>query len=59
MRVHQIRKNQGDVETAHGMEDYLWQEVLQTIADGTAEDPAALARAALKTTELDFDRWYA
>lgn len=47
-----------DPESAHSLEDELREQVLQTIADGCA-DPQALARAALKTRELDFERWCA
>ncbi len=58
--VRQIRGLAGDCEVAHRCEDALWQDVLQAIADGDHdESPAALAIAALKTTKLSFDRWYA
>jgi hypothetical protein len=43
---------------AHEREDDLFLAVLRAIADGTAEDPVALAREALKSAELEFDRWY-
>jgi len=58
-RIRQIKETMDDPENAHGMEDSLWEDVLQAIADGTVEDPVALARAALKSTELDFPHWYA
>ena len=48
-----------DDESAHASEDALHEAVLQSIADGTAEDPAAMAALALKTTELQFSRWCA
>jgi hypothetical protein len=41
----------------HCMEDDLWQEVLRAIAAG-AQDPRALAQAALETKALEFCRWY-
>ena len=47
-----------DNHSAHANEDALHESVLHAIADGTAEDPAAMAALALKTTELDFSRWY-
>jgi hypothetical protein len=48
-----------DNECAHVDEDTLWREVLQSIADGTCEDPQACAKAALRSTEIVFHRWYA
>lgn len=47
-----------DDETAHAKEDALYVDVLTAIADG-AEDPAALAAAALKAYELPHARWCA
>ena len=47
-----------DDPAAHEAEDALHEGVLRAIADGTAEDPAAMAALALQTTELDFSRWY-
>lgn len=47
-----------DDPAAHAGEDALHQAVLQAIADGTAEDPAAMAALALETTGFDFSRWY-
>ena len=47
-----------DHEDLHALEDQLHGDVIRAIADG-AEDAAALAREALKTTELKFSRWYA
>lgn len=48
----------GDPEMAHTVEIQLWRDVLEAIADG-ADDPAALARAALYTQEIKFERWLA
>jgi hypothetical protein len=48
-----------DNETLHAAEDSLYVAVLKSIADGTAEDPAAMAREALRVADLDFSRWYA
>lgn len=44
-------------EGAHELEDELHQNVLKAIAGG-ASNPAELARAALKTCEIEFHRWY-
>lgn len=46
-----------DAAIAHSSEDALHREVLEAIAAG-APNAAALAAAALKSTELDFHRWY-
>ena len=43
---------------AHTLEDELHQAVLRVIAEGRAEQPAAIAAEALKTTAIRFDRWY-
>ena len=57
-RTQVIRRASHDPELAHGEEDQLWSDVLRAIADG-APEPAALARAALATADIAFDRWYA
>jgi hypothetical protein len=57
--VERIRENALDDEAAHGMEDALWADVLEAIASGAAEEPAALARAALATLDIEFARWCA
>lgn len=44
-------------DEAHRLEKDLWRDVLQAIADG-AENPADLAREALKSREIVFTRWY-
>lgn len=57
-KVAQIEVISHDPEMAHALEDELREQVLQAIADGS-EDPSSLARAALKTSGLDFERWCA
>lgn len=57
-RVADIADLVDDDESAHSAEDDLHRAVLAAIADG-AENPAALAAAALKTVGLDFARWCA
>ncbi len=44
-------------ERAHMEEDRLYADVLEAIAAG-ADDPAALARAALGTRQIGIDRFY-
>lgn len=43
-------------EVAHIAEDQLHAKVLASIADGTCDDPAACAKAALKSERIQFDR---
>lgn len=47
-----------DNELAHGEEDALREDVLKAIAAG-ATNAAELAEEALKSSDLDFTRWYA
>lgn len=56
-RVAEMVAMKADDEQAHSEEDALHQDVLRAIADGRCDDPAACAREALKTTEIDFSRW--
>lgn len=56
-RVEVIRQIALDDETAHGMEDELYIDVLGAIANG-ADNPEKLAAEALKTLEIEFSRWY-
>ncbi|QNH48712.1 MULTISPECIES: hypothetical protein [unclassified Bacillus (in: firmicutes)] len=56
-RVEAIRQAAFDDETAHGMEDELYTEVLKAIANG-ADNPEKLAAEALKTEKIEFSRWY-
>lgn len=44
---------------AHQQSDDLWLDVLKSIADGVAVNPAEMARLALTTVEWNFSRWYA
>jgi hypothetical protein len=57
--VEGIRASRDDCESAHADEDSLHQAVLAFIASGECPDPAAFATAALETTTIRFDRWYA
>lgn len=47
-----------DPERGHGAEDDLRGWVLQAIAHGYP-DPVRLADLALRTEQMDFERWYA
>jgi hypothetical protein len=58
-RVKIIKMNAADPETAHGMEDCLYQDVLAAIRDGVCEDPVACCKAALEAIKIPFPRWCA
>ncbi|WP_024427708.1 hypothetical protein [Bacillus safensis] len=55
-RVEVIRQIALDDEAAHGMEDELYIDVLEAIANG-ADNPEKLAAEALKTQDIEFYRW--
>jgi hypothetical protein len=57
--VARIRAMAADDEAAHSAEDDLWHRVLETIASGQGDTPWRLAKAALKTKEIEFQRWCA
>lgn len=59
-RVQGIAEVARDYERAHGLEDDLFAEVLEHIAQ-TSTDPRAraLAGAALRTRTIQFDRYCA
>lgn len=58
-RLREIKKyaNRGDRESAHIEEDRLHEDVLKAISNGSP-NPAALAKAALRSKKLDFERWH-
>ncbi len=60
-RLGELRARAGDDESAHGLEDALRHDVLKAIASGeqTYEECCELARLALSTTEIEFERWCA
>ncbi len=57
--LEQIRRESGDPETAHGLEDALWAAVLESIASGNAEHPQQMAEMALRSRDISFARWCA
>jgi len=57
-RVNKIEAVAGDDERAHSMEDSLYEDVLRYMATLNHEC-SRLAVAALKTKEIDFERWCA
>lgn len=58
-RVSAIELLRDDPETAHYEEDEAYKAVLRAIADGSASNPAELAREVLRIDELPHSRWYA
>jgi hypothetical protein len=58
LQVQHIQEAKHDDESAHGMEDSLWEDVLKSIAHG-AKNARELATEALKTKNIKFSRWYA
>lgn len=58
-KVERIRAMAGDDEGAHAAQDDLYDHVLNAIATGLVEDPAAVALAALQAGEIEFQRWCA
>lgn len=55
---HMLRLNTVDHEALHILETHLHKQVMIAIAAG-APEAQRLARAALKTAQLDFERWCA
>jgi hypothetical protein len=55
--VEAIRNSAEDAEGAHSAEDDLWEAVLRSIAADACPDPKAWAAEAMKTQEIDFQRW--
>ena len=58
-RIEAMKAAGGDWETIIFIEDSLWADVLQSIAESSCDDPAELARVALHSRDLDYTRWYA
>lgn len=58
-RINEIRERSGDDESAHGLEDKLYYDILVSIADGSTDDAQGIAREAIKTQAIRFSRWCA
>ena len=56
--VSEIAEAAHDDEAAHSMEDTLYQEAIEFVADGGVLTQE-MAKSILKTYEIDFYRWYA
>lgn len=57
--LERIRNAAGDDEVAHGLEDDLWEGVLEAIAANFCEDPRSVAATALQSRQIKFERWRA
>lgn len=57
-RLKRIEEERGDPETAHDLEDILFEDVLYAIAGGV-ENPSELADAALRSKNIKFPRYCA
>lgn len=60
-RVNEVKKHKDSPADAHHLEDRLWREVLEAIAEGqvpTLKEARALCRSALATRKAGFFRWY-
>lgn len=58
LRIEEIRREAGDDERAHALEDALYKDVLKAIAQG-ARNGRQLAAEVLTTDQIKFGRWYA
>ena len=57
-RLAHIASEADDPEAAHSSADWLHELVLRAVAAGHP-DSQILAAAALRTNDIEFDRWYA
>jgi hypothetical protein len=56
-KIGEIAGEMDDPETAHSLEDELYQLVLETIVSKNTDDVLGLCLEALKTKQMDFPRW--
>lgn len=56
-RVAAIEAVASDDEQAHGLEDELYRELLEAIANDTCQEPRLCAAIALRTQLVQFARW--
>lgn len=58
--IRRLGVDEGDYESAHGLEDDLWAWALEQIANGPLPSGSrGLARSVLKSRELEFSRYAA
>jgi hypothetical protein len=57
--VEEIRRNVGDDEVAHSLEDALHRIVLISIAEAACSNMRLCSEEALKTLGFGFERWSA
>ncbi len=56
--VDGVRAEAGESEGAHAGEDAMLWALVEAIAEGRCEEPAAACREALASREIKFSRWY-
>ena len=49
----------GDHEASHGLEDEMYESLLEAIASGRCDTPMLCSQAALTTNSKEFPRWAA
>lgn len=58
--IDEVRKQKGDSEIAHSLEDGAYISVLEAIRDETTDPHAReLASKVLEINSIEFSRWYA
>lgn len=59
-QLAEIEAEKGDNEVAHRVQDLLFEDFIQHVAD-TCQDTriAEQAKAVLRALTIEFDRWYA
>lgn len=57
-RVAEIEEAKLDYEKAHALEDELYIDVMEAIAEG-ADNPLELAKECIKSAYIDFERYCA
>lgn len=58
LRLDNIEKSKGDYESAHGLEDNLYQKFVEHVST-TDGDLGVMAKEILKSKEIDFPRYCA
>ncbi len=58
-KVKEIDETKYDNEVAHNLEDDLYEEFIKHIAKTGNNEQREMARAVLKTKQIEFERWMA
>ncbi|CAB4197446.1 hypothetical protein UFOVP1309_14 [uncultured Caudovirales phage] len=57
--LKKIELSKNDDETAHSMENSLHEYFIQFVASNANKELSDMAKEVLKSSDIDFDRWYA